>query len=126
MNQPASTLTSPGWLGEARSRLAGLGLGPEWPEESFTAPSDRASKSADCALRLLAGIGLQPAYLSPSLEGGVRIAFSQQERYADLQFLNDGEVIATCSGTGRSVPPVSLADSDLPSACQTLRTFLSS
>ena len=126
MNEPAMTLTSPGWLSEARRRLAGLGLGPEWPEESVAAPSDRASKSADCALRLLAGLGLQPAHLSPSLEGGVRIAFWQPERYADIQFLNDGEVIATCSGHEGSFSLVSPVDADLPSTCQTLRTFLSS
>jgi hypothetical protein len=124
MNESTVTHTSSGWLVEARRRLAGLGLGPEWPEESIAAPSDRASKSADCALRLLADLGLQPAHLSPSLEGGVRIAFSRPERYADIQFLNDGEVIATYSGKGASVPRVSPVDSDLPSTCQTLRTFL--
>ncbi len=124
MNDSTTTLTSP-WLVEARRRLSGLGLPPEWPEESFAAPTPRASASADCALRLLAGLGLQPAHLSPSIEGGVCIAFSQWDRYADLQFLNSGEVVATYSGEGVDAPRISPVESDLAPACQTLRIFLS-
>jgi hypothetical protein len=124
MNVPTTTLTS-AWLVEARRRLAGLGLSPEWPEDSIASPTPRASASADCALRLLAGLGLQPTRLSPSPEGGVCIAFSQWDRYADLQFLNSGEVVATYSGEGVDAPQISPVESDLAAACQTLRVFLS-
>lgn len=88
------------WLPLARRSLRGLGLPPEWPEESVEAPGERASRLADYALRLLAEMGLRPQRLLPSLEGGVCIAFDRPDRpgrWADVQFLNGGEVIATCS-----------------------------
>src|SRR4051794_25290904 len=109
-SQPTRPLTtaSPSWLPEARHRLASLGLSPEWPEESMEAPSSRASRAADCTLRRLAELGIEPAWLLPSLEGGVCIAFSAEGRYADIQFLNSGEVVTTCAGgpgSPRSCPP---------------------
>ena len=114
----------PSWLPEARHQLASLGLPPEWPEESVEAPSSRASKSADCTLRLLAGHGLEPSWMLPSLEGGVCLAFTVGSRYADIQFLNSGEVVTTCAQGMESVSHVLPAGSDLGAALRTIRAFL--
>jgi len=118
------TATLPSWLPEARYRLTSLGLPPEWSEESVEAPSRRASQSADCTLRLLAELGLEPSWLSPSLEGGVCIAFALDRRYADVQFLNSGEIVTTCSQEADSVPQVLTTGSDLREAFQTIRSYL--
>lgn len=128
MNRQATPFTSalPSWLPEARHRLNGLGLPPEWPEESVEAPSRRASKSADCTLRLLAELGLEPSWLSPSLEGGVCIAFAFDGRYADVQFLNNGEIVTTCSPEPGRTSRALTAGSDLRKAFQTIRTYLKS
>ncbi len=119
----ALTSASP-WLPAARHELAGLGLPPEWPEETVEAPTSRTSKSADCTLRLLADLGLEPSWLLPSPEGGVCIAFARDGRYAEIQFLNRGEIITTCSEGEESVSEVLLTGHDLRSAAQTIRTFL--
>lgn|GEM_PF-4115244 len=112
------------WLPEARQRLATLGLPPEWSEESVEAPSLRASKSADYALRLLAELGLEPPHLLPSLEGGVSIAFNLEGRYADIQLLNGGEIVTTCS-EGLGAAPLGIdAGCNLVTASWRIRSFL--
>lgn len=113
------------WLTETRRQLAGLGLPPNWSEESVEAPGVRATRLADCALRLLAELDLRPDWLIPCPEGGVCIAFGTSERYADVQFLNSGEVIATCAEVGDAASQHP-ADHDLRGTFQSIRTFLHS
>jgi hypothetical protein len=112
------------WLPEIRRDLAGLVLSPEWPQESVGVPGSRSRRSADCALRLLAELDLRPEQLRPSLDGGVCFAFGTRERYAEIEFLDSGEVVATCSngsaGTVHVRPPVS----DLGTALRTIQAFL--
>lgn len=104
MHLEPTTLSAIGWLAESRRALANLGLPPTWSEESFEAPGIRTSRLADCALRQLAEIGLRPDHMIPSAEGGIRLAFRRHGRYADIEFLNSGEVIATCSGAAGEAP----------------------
>lgn len=114
-----------GWLIETRRALAGLGLPPNWSEESIEAPGIRTSRLADCALRQLAEIGLRPDHMLPCVEGGVRFAFRRQGRYADIEFLNNGEVVANCSGG--EVPRcwlVSPCGAGFESTFNTIRAFL--
>lgn len=120
--QPTST--SPAWLPEARRQLAGLGLPPEWPEDSIEAPSLRASKSADCTLRHLAEIGLEPAWLLPSPEGGVCIAFATEGRSADIQFLNSGDIVTSNSAEPGKVFRVLPVGPGLRTAFETIRALL--
>jgi hypothetical protein len=120
------TVALPSWLPEARHRLSNLGLAPEWPEESMEAPSRRASKSADCTLRLLAELGLEPSWMAPSLEGGVCIAFALDGRYADVQFLNNGEIVTTCTQNPGGVSNSPTSESELRSTFQTIRSYLGS
>jgi hypothetical protein len=118
------TAALPSWLPEARHRLTSLGLPPEWPDESVEAPSLRASKSADCTLRLLADLGLEPSWLSPSLEGGVCIAFALDGRYADVQFLNSGEIVTTCAQEADGASHALTTGLELRKAFQTIRSYL--
>jgi hypothetical protein len=111
------SLPTPAWLSRARHRLTTLGLPPEWSEDTVGAPSPRASKSADCLLRRLAEIDLEPSWLAPCLEGGVSIAFALENRYADIQFLNNGEIVTTLSGQSSQV-------SEVRAALHSIRTFL--
>lgn len=127
---PESTalpVTGPAWLAETRIALAGLGLPPHWSEESVEAPGLRTSRLADCALRQLAEIGLRPDHLLPCTEGGVRFSFGRQGRYAEIEFLNGGEVVATCSAAGGEAPRnwlVSPGGTGFESTFRTIRSFL--
>lgn len=127
---PESTFhpaAAPVWLAEARRRLIGLGLPPEWPEESIEAPGIRASRLADCVLRLLAEIDFPPAQLLPCLEGGVRIAFARAGRYAAVELLNSGDMVATCSAEAGEAPrvwPVTSGVADLETTLDAIRVFL--
>lgn len=123
----AHPAAGPAWLLETRRALAGLGLAPNWPEDSIEAPSLRTSRLADCALRQLAEIGLRPDHLVPCTEGGVRFAFLRQGRYAEIEFLNGGEVVATCSTASGEAPRnwlVSPGGTGFESTFDTIRNFL--
>jgi hypothetical protein len=120
----ALTFTPAAWLPAIRHQLAGLGLPPEWSEETVEAPTNRASKSADCTLRLLAELGLEPSWLLPSPEGGICIAFARDGRYAEIQFLNRGEIITTRSEGAESLSQILQSGFDLRAAAQTIRSFL--
>lgn len=118
------------WLTETRRALADLGLPPNWSEESIEAPGIRTSRLADCALRQMAEIGLRPDHVLPCVEGGVRFAFRRQDRYADIEFLNNGEVMATCSGAAGEAGEtprywlVSPCGAGFESTFNTIRAFL--
>ena len=71
-----------------------------------------------------------PPASAPCVEGGVRFAFRRQDRYADIEFLNNGEVVATCSnaaGTAGEVPRywlVSPGGTGFESTFNTIQAFL--
>jgi len=91
------------------------------------APGLRTSRLADCALRQLAELGLRPDHLLPCTEGGVRFAFSRQGRHAEIEFLNGGEVIATCSSAAGEAPRnwlVSPGGTGFESTFNTIQAFL--
>jgi hypothetical protein len=120
---PAPSL-SPAWLPAVRRDLAGLGLTPEWPAESVAVPGDRARRAAECSLGRLADYGLRPDRIFPSLDGGVALAFAAADRYAEVEFLDSGEVLATCSaadGDGVRVWPV---HADLAGTLDRIASFL--
>jgi hypothetical protein len=124
-NQPDQpTATLPSWFPEAHRVLLGLGLSPEWPEESVSVPGSRSRRTAELGLRLLAEIGLRPDRLLPGFEGGVSITFTRPDRFAEVTFLDSGEVVATCAGGQPGTVRTWPVGSDLGGAFQTLRTFL--
>ena len=114
----------PSWLPEAHRTLLGLGLPPEWPQESVSIPGSRSRRTAELALRLLAEIGLQPDRLLPGFEGGVSIAFTRPDRFAEVTFLDGGEVLATCAGGNPGTVRAWPVGSDLLGAFRTIHAFL--
>lgn len=80
-----------------------------------TAPCGNWPRSA-CGLTML-----------PCTEGGVRFAFRRQGRYAEIEFLNGGEVIAACSAAAGEAPRnwlVSPGGAGFESTFNTTRSFL--
>lgn len=114
----------PSWFPEAHRVLLGLGLPPEWPEESVSIPGNRSRRAAELALRLLAEIGLQPDRLLPGFEGGVSITFTRPDRFAEVTFLDNGEVVATCAGGHPGTVRAWPVGTDLGGAFRMIRAFL--
>jgi hypothetical protein len=121
-DQPTASM--PSWFLEAHRVLLGLGLPPEWPEESVSVPGSRSRRAAGLALRLLAEIGLRPDRLLPGFEGGVSITFTRPDRFAEVTFLDNGEVVATCAGGHPGRVRAWPVGTDLAGAFQTLHAFL--
>jgi hypothetical protein len=75
-----------------RDQLSSLrALGAAWDGYRAPAPSAPALESAGRALRLLRVANAKPSVVLPSADGGVGICFVEEQRYAHMEFTNDGE-----------------------------------
>jgi len=68
-------------------------LRPNWDSYGAPAPSGRSIANAIRVLNLLESLNLDPTRILPSAEGGVGICFVREDRYADIECSNDGEVL---------------------------------
>jgi len=74
-----------------------------WDTYAAPAPNDIAVENAARILRFLDAEVLIRARVLPSAEGGVGIAFVNQDRYADLECSNDGDILGV-RYTGHQAP----------------------
>lgn len=80
---------------QARNQLHELALlGPNWDSYGAEPPNERARNAAETVLALLKATSLPPTRVVPSSEGGVGICFVDEDRYADFECFNDGEILA--------------------------------
>jgi hypothetical protein len=87
---------------EAWMQLQKLGdLGSNWDSYEAEAPSESARNTAARILSLLVLLSLAPTRIVASSEGGVGICFVNEDRYADFECFNTGEILAVrYRGTG--------------------------
>lgn len=96
-----------------------------WPEGA-QAPSGYACDWASIMLQRLQRERLLPTRVVASAEGGVAICFIDGNKYADVEFLNTGEILGVTSDR-RNRPVVWEAEpsaSDLARATDRIRMFL--
>ena len=86
-------------------------LGSNWDSYGAEPPSTSAIETTQRALRELERAGLLPNAVVASAEGGVGIVFVRSARYADVEFLNDGDILMS-TYYGEEAPVVR----ELPSA----------
>src|SRR5689334_12172345 len=80
-------------------------LDVNWDSYGAEPPSDEVIDSAWSLLALCSIQGLTPYRVVPSAEGGVGICFASERRYADIEFLNTGDILAvTSNGMGHIEP----------------------
>lgn len=89
-------------------RLRGLANG--WDSYEAPAPNEWSVALADKFLDLLITEQLYPTSIMASAEGGVGVCFKVRDRYADLEFMNSGEVIGV-RYEGKTQPTVWETDS---------------
>jgi hypothetical protein len=67
-----------------------------WPENA-EGPSEGAVGLAAIALKRLDSLGFAPTRVVASAEGGVGVCFVMGDNYADIEFLNTGEILGVTS-----------------------------
>ncbi|MHB2015815.1 MAG: hypothetical protein ACYCW6_02600 [Candidatus Xenobia bacterium] len=82
-----------GWLVAQQVEDLGQKLHRNWIRE-YGKPNHTALANAVGVLNELQGSSLQPTKVIPSAEEGVVIVFSSTNRYADIECLNTGEILA--------------------------------
>lgn len=91
---------------EAGTQIHALArLGPNWDSYGAEPPNETARNTAERVLGLLRRMSVPPARVVASAEGGVGICFVHEDRYADLECFNDGEIVAV-SYRGTDEPDV--------------------
>ena len=116
------------WLLPAHKSLENISrLKANWDGEGAARPSKLAIESTRNALSILADVGLAPASIDASLEGGVCVSFVEGMLYADIEFFNSGNILAVTSngGEGTQVWQVEFAQQSLSSAVREIQRFLS-
>jgi hypothetical protein len=73
------------------------GLSPGWDTYDAEPPNQSAISLAKKTLGLLEEMQFVPYQVGPSVEGGVGIVFFNDGKYADIEFLNSGTVLAVVS-----------------------------
>lgn len=80
--------------------LALFALPDNWNGVGSPAPNAIAASKAQRIVAELTGLQLASRRIVASAEGGIAIAFSQGRKYADIETLNSGTVLAVMSGDG--------------------------
>ena len=78
---------------ELRDELKAVGtLKADWDSYDAPVPTATAVESADRALAVLRSLNAKPSAVLPAADGGVGICVVEEQRYAHLEFANDGDV----------------------------------
>ncbi len=81
-------------IGQNRRSVHALAqLRPNWDSYGAPAPNGRSIANAIRVLNLVESLNLDPTRILPSAEGGVGICFVREDRYADIECSNEGEVL---------------------------------
>jgi hypothetical protein len=101
-------------------------LRPNWDSYGAEPPSARARNAAERILNLLESKSVCPTRIVPSSEGGVGICFVAGDRYADIECLNSGEILAvTYIGTEEPhVWEIEPQESEIKQAIEQIRAHI--
>jgi hypothetical protein len=113
---------------KAQSRLFELAqIGSNWDTYGAPAPNEAALENAVRVLEHMKPFDLMLASIVPSAEGGVGFCFSRDDRYADIESSNDGDIIGV-RYIGKQ-PPVLIetdgTDDSIEAALQQVRNHIS-
>jgi len=80
---------------ELESKVARLtSLSPNWDMCNSEQPSKVAASAATAVGKTLIAFGLVPDAVTASPEGGIAMCFMRNQKYADIECLNSGEILA--------------------------------
>lgn len=103
-------------------------LGTGWDSYEAPPPSDLSLGLADKFLDLLSNERMLPASIVASAEGGVGICFKTSDSYADIEFLNSGEIVGVyySGGTPPHVWETESSEAALTKSIKNIREYIQS
>lgn len=115
------------WFLEYTEKLTELSHLPiDWDSYGAEPPNNLALDWASQILEILSEIGFSPARITPSVENGVGISFISDNKYADIECFNEGDILAvTSDGQGNpEVWEVEATTLGIKFAIEKIRVFL--
>lgn len=129
-NAAFATMTWPADLACSQAQYqikVALQLQAGWDSYNAAPPSEAAAKMATRVVELVRQNFFAAPHIVCSTEGGIAAAFSAEDKFAQIELLNSGNVLTT-TYSSRQRPEIKRFKSDdesLSSAIDTLRSFLS-
>jgi hypothetical protein len=91
--------TKTSWVLKAKEEIESLtSLPDDWNGYNSKCPNTKAATFATLLLDEAFKLNLQPNRISPSAEGGIAISYFNQNKYADIECLNNGKILAVKTG----------------------------
>jgi len=100
-----------------------------WGGYDAPIPNENSIAAAENALRVLEGLNAEPTAVLPSADAGVGICFTENDHYAHIEFLNNGEAWALMYGQAdepQSWQLIANGDDAVRQAWTRIRAFLQS
>lgn len=117
------------WLSGCIDRLESLGkLRKNWNSYDSEPPNSTALYWGRIVIEILTSINFPPSNISASAEEGINIYFICDEKYADIECLNTGEILAVNSNR-RDHPDVwqvNRSKEDIKRSLEKIRAYLES
>lgn len=123
---PVLKLESPHhWHLEAARHIKSLAcLGSDWHETPADPPNEESVGLSQAVLNVLSDLNFEPARIDPTSVGGICFSFEQGDRYADIECLNSGNMVALLM-EGSNNPIVSVVTAaDIPDTVAKLNGFI--
>lgn len=117
------------WFSKCIQRLESLrSLQKNWDSYDTEPPNSTALYWSQVVLETLLSINFPPSHISASAEEGVNISFICDDKYADIECLNTGEILAVNSNR-RDYPDVwqvNPSREDIKRSLEKIRAYLQS
>jgi len=98
-----------------------------WDSYGSAAPAEVAISVAERSLETLKALHAVPAAIRPSNEGGVGVCFTEGAKYAQIEFLNNGEMYALMYGSADEPQVWEIPEpADVATAWTRIRAYLQS
>ena len=95
------------WLPRFQQALKAIGqLEPGWDSYDGGTPGSRSSRATDDFLLLLERNNVRdpvPDRIAPSVDGGIVVSFLRDDVRANIEFFDNGEIVAAVAKPGRDV-----------------------
>jgi len=117
--------TSSPWMSDALKKVSFLGsLDGTWHDSDAEAPDTVAVSLASQVLAQLATLGIEPADIDASVDGGICISFAGVDRRSNIECFNSGEILGAMVAYGQEPTIWEITGRNLSSSAAQIYSFL--